>query len=714
MVIKMSKHTRIRIGVDVGGTFTKAVAIDVRTGTVLSKSTLPTTHTSQRGVSEGVVNVLMAILEQSKIKTDDIELISHSTTQAINALLESDTSAVGIVAMGVGPSKKDVTKRTDLRNISGANSNKNGGKSIKTFHEFLDTSHLIGEEEVTNLIKKFKAKGVQVIVATEAFGVDDPSNELFVMNISTKQGLPSTASHEISGVYGLEIRTLTATVNASVLPKTFQVANYIEEAIKDIGITAPLMVMKGDGGVTSMDTFKTKPIMTVLSGPAASVAGALLYLKVTNGIFVEVGGTSTNICIIKNGKPEIRYVTINDHPTCIRSMDVRILGVAGGSMISLRKNRVFHVGPRSAHIAGLKYACFADPQDLDTGKIIMIKPKKTDIEEYVAIKCKNSTYAITNTCAANALEMIDSDDYAFGDQKSAKIALRMLGNYMGVSYHEAATSIILTASFKIQKTIAKIVKEFKLTGQIKLIGGGGGASVLVPFVAKQMGVPYEKAEHADVISSIGVASSMLREEVEQTINDPTPKQIDLVYKKIHAVLVDKGAVPESVVIDSQYIPEKSLLRVTAVGNVDLDSAETSKSVFTLDEARTRASEIIGISKDLIDLSYETDHYIVFTGHVSVKKLFSKKNQHYILVLDRYGKHKLLLKNGRIIQGGKISVIEELDDFLESRQSEIAPKIFCINDLKFSDYSGFTSSSKIIDAIRLDLEKSEKAAVVVEL
>ena len=100
--------------------------------------------------------------------------------------------------------------------------------------------------------------------------------------------------------------------------------------------------------------------------------------------------------------------------------------------------------------------------------------------------------------------------------------------------------------------------------------------------------------------------------------------------------------------------------------------------------------------------------------MSVKKLFSKKNQHYILVLDRYGKHKLLLKNGRIIQGGKISVIEELDDFLESRQSEIAPKIFCINDLKFSDYSGFTSSSKIIDAIRLDLEKSEKAAVVVEL
>lgn len=704
----MPDKTRIRVGIDVGGTFTKAVAIDVKTGAILSKSTLPTTHKSERGVSEGIVHVLTAILTQSKININDIELISHSTTQAINALLESDTSNVGIIAMGVGPSRKDVIKRTDLHDMSDTNRN------ITTFHEFLDTSHLITEDEVSDSIDRLKSRGAEVIVATEAFGVDDPSNELFVMNTSSKRGLPSTGSHELSGVYGLEIRTLTATVNASVLPRTFQVANYIEDAIKRIGVAAPLMIMKGDGGVTSMDTFRTRPILTVLSGPAASVAGALLYLKVTNGIFVEVGGTSTNICIIKNGKPEIRYVTVNNHPTCIRSMDVRILGVAGGSMVSLSKNRISQVGPRSAHIAGLKYSCFADPQDLETGEIISIKPRENDTEEYVAIKCRNGTYAITNTCAANALEMIDAGDYSLGNQESAKTALRMLGKHMGVPYHEAAMSIILTASFEITKTISEIMKEFKLNSSTRLIGGGGGASVLIPFVAKQMGLSYEKAEHADVISSIGVASSMLQEEIEQTMDDPTPEQIDLVHKKIHTMLVNKGAVPESVVIDSQYIPEKALLRVTAVGNVELDSIETSKNVFTLDDARTRASEIIGISENLIDLSYETDHYVVFTGHVEVKKLFSKKNRHFILVMDRYGKSKLSLENGRIIQGGRISVMEGLDEFLESRHSEVAPKVFCINDLKLSDYSSLTSSSKIMDAIRLDLEKSERAAVIVEM
>ncbi|MBM2819491.1 MAG: hydantoinase/oxoprolinase [Nitrosarchaeum sp.] len=691
----MSDPRRIRVGIDVGGTFTKAVAIDVKSGSLLAKSTVPTTHDAEKGVSEGIVTALTKIIHKTGIRVNEIELISHSTTQAINALLESDTSKVGIIAMGVGPSKKDVVKRTNLQDAA-----INNNQDIKTCHEFLDTSHLITESEVINTINRLKKKGAEVIVATEAFGVDDPSNELFVMANASKLGIPSTASHEISGIYGLEIRTLTAAVNASVLPKTFQVANFVEDAIRKTGVAAPLMIMKGDGGVSSMDTFRTKPILTILSGPAASVAGALLYLKVTNGIFVEVGGTSTNICIIRNGKPEIRYVTIKDHPTCIRSMDVRILGVAGGSMVGLDQNRVSHVGPRSAHIASLKYSCFADPEDLKTGKIILIKPRSNDKSEYVAIKCDKETYAITNTCAANALEMIEKEDYAFANQESAKIAMKTLGEYLGVPYHEIAMSIIQTASFEITKTISKILKEFKMNpSHTALIGGGGGASVLVPFVAKQLGIKYEKAEHAEVISSIGVASSMLQEEIEQTMIEPTPEKINQIHKKIHAMLIDKGAVPESVVINSEYVSDKSLLRVTAIGNVELDSAETSKNIFTLDDARKRASEIIEISKDLIDLSYETDHYFVFIGRIEV---------------DRYGKPKLSLKNGKIFQGGKIAILEELYEYLESRRSDIAPKVYLLDDLRLVDYSSLTSSPRIVDAVRDELVHSEKGAILIEI
>ncbi|MFB5609453.1 MAG: methylhydantoinase, partial [Nitrosarchaeum sp.] len=116
----------------------------------------------------------------------------------------------------------------------------------------------------------------------------------------------------------------------------------------------------------------------------------------------------------------------------------------------------------------------------------------------------------------------------------------------------------------------------------------------------------------------------------------------------------------------------------------------------------------------IDLSYETDHYFVFTGHLEVKKLFSKKNQHHILILDRYGKQKLSIKNGKLFQGGKITLLEELDDYLESRHSEIAPKVYLLNDLKLVDYSSLVNPSDILDAIRAELIGSEKAAILIDL
>lgn len=704
----MKRSRRIRIGIDVGGTFTKAVGIDISSGKVLAKSTVPTTHNGMTGVSEGIVDVLAKLLSSSDIELDQIELIAHSTTQAINALLESDTAKVGIIGMGVGPEKHNIIKRTNLQDSS-----INSRQDLKTAYRFLDTSHLITESEVQGAIDELKNEGVAVIVTSEAFSVDDPSNEMFVMKTAMAQNMPATASHEISGIYGLEIRTLTAAINASVLPKTMEVANFVERAVRKTGVSAPLMIMKGDGGVTDMQTFKTKPILTILSGPAASVAGALLYLKVTNGIFVEVGGTSTNICIIRNGKPEIRYVTIKDHPTCIRSMDVRVLGVAGGSMIKLKDNRVWKVGPRSAHIAGLKYSCYADPEDLKTGEIVLIKPRPNDKEEYVAIKCKGETYAITNTCAANALGMIEEGDYAFADRTAAKIAIGILAKKVGVSVSEMALSIIQTASFEITKTISHILKEFKMDKtKTTIVGGGGGASVMVPFIAKQLGIPYQKAEHAEVISSIGVASSMIQEELEHTITNPTIEQISNIHKKIHAIIVERGAVPESIVINSEYIPEKSVLRVTAIGNVEYD--KSAKNIFTLEDAIKRACDIMKLQKELVELSFENDSYFVFTGHIKQKTIIGKKKHHHIMILDRFGRMRLSIKNGRLFQGGTLSVIEEFEEFFESRHDEIAPQVYLLNDLKLMDFSGLISASNIIKAVKQELDGFTKSAVIVEL
>ncbi len=125
------------------------------------------------------------------------------------------------------------------------------------------------------------------------------------------------------------------------------------------------MVMRGDGGATDLSGFRRAPARTLYSGPAASVAGALRSSRIEDAVIVEVGGTSTNVAAIRRGRPALSYVQIASHATAIRALDVRVLGVAGGSMLRVRRDRVYGVGPRSAHIAGLPYACFLSAADFD-------------------------------------------------------------------------------------------------------------------------------------------------------------------------------------------------------------------------------------------------------------------------------------------------------------------------------------------------------------
>ena len=698
---------RVRIGIDVGGTFTKAVALDVKTGVILSKFTVPTTHQSANGVSDGIIQALRNIID-SGIDPAEVEIISHSTTQAINALLESDTSCVGIISMGVSAEKRSIINRTNLSSIN------DSAFSIESVHTFLDTSHLITEDEVSEIISNLKSRGAQVIVASEAFSVDDPSNESFVMDIAKNMGIPATASHELSGVYGLEIRTLTSAINASVLPKTFQVANFVENAISQTGIPAPLLIMKGDGGATSMDTFRNKPILTILSGPAASISGALLYLKVVDGIFIEVGGTSTNICVIKDGKPQFSYVRVNNYPTCIRSMDVRIMGVAGGSMIQLFKNHIQKIGPRSAHIAGLKYSCFADIEDIRTGKIIMVHPHG-DTNDYVAIQCDNSTYAITNTCAANALGLINDNDYSKSNTGSAIQTMKILAKFLDSSYTLVAMSILQTSSFEITKAVTRILKDYSLdTCTTRIIGGGGGASVLAPFVAKQLGMSFELAEHADVISSIGVALSMLREEFEYTLSNPTSAQISDIQKQAYKVMTSRGAVPESIMISSDYITDKSLLRVTAVGNVAMDSSETSHNVFTKPQLLERASNLSHIDPLMLKTIFESEHYTIYTSLTIQKRLFLKEKRNAVIVIDKFGHLKHLLKHAKVFTGTPDSILKQFDVFMTSLSSDIAPQTIIVDSFTITDYSSITSKQQLVVAVKDYVSKSNDFVLIIHL
>jgi N-methylhydantoinase A len=693
--------SRVRIGVDVGGTFTKSVAIDMNTGKIIGKVTVPTSHFSEEGVSAGIVESLIKLIRREHISESDIELISHSTTQAVNALLEGDTTKVGIIGMGVNLEKSDIVKRTNLGNVKlGPN------KYMETCYRFLDTSKFLDKEEILQIIKELKEEGAKVIIVSEAYGVDDPSNELYVME---RSDLPATAGHELTGIYGLEIRTLTAAINASILLKAIGTAKYVEKAVRQQKISAPITIMKGDGGVTDLNTFKTKPILTVLSGPAASVAGALLHLRILNGIFIEVGGTSTNICIIKNGKPEVKYVTIMDHPTCIKSLDVRVVGIAGGSLVRWSGKKITDVGPRSAHISGLKYSCFAEPQDLEGGQIVTFMPKKGDPIDYIGIEVgAGKRFAITTTCAANALGRIPDNDYAKGNQKSAQLALSILGKRLGMDMEEIATKILEISTTKILQTIRTLMREYRLKDEkLVIIGGGGGASVLVPMLAAKLNCQYRIANNSEVISSIGVCTASIREEREKIINNPSPDEISSFIQEVEKIAVSKGALPESISTQSEYINEKSLLRVTVYGNMNLDVGSNDRKEIDDEEAEILACELFGINEG-VQRIYDMKDYYIFACEIHKKKLFLKSKKQPVLVLDKYGHVKISVENADIYSGSPLEMKEKIQSLIDDHglsKDELAPQIHIVDGKRLLDFSGLSSTAHVIKAVTEELDKT---------
>ncbi len=129
----------------------------------------------------------------------------------------------------------------------------------------------------------------------------------------------------MSGLYGLELRAVTAAINASILPIAITTAGFVEAGVAAAGVDSPVMVMRGDGGATDIAGFRREPARTLYSGPAASVAGVLRFTQIADGVVVEIGGTSTNVAAIKSGQPKLSYVQVASHATALRALDVRVL-----------------------------------------------------------------------------------------------------------------------------------------------------------------------------------------------------------------------------------------------------------------------------------------------------------------------------------------------------------------------------------------------------
>jgi N-methylhydantoinase A/oxoprolinase/acetone carboxylase beta subunit len=202
----------------------------------------------------------------------------------------------------------------------------------------------LARETILRVRERVSAFGVSAM-----FGVRNPEHEIrlrgLIRELSSK---PVTCGHELSSGLDAPRRALTVALNARMVPTIHELILSMQEIMRRKHISAPLMMVKGDGSLVNLETALRQPVGTVLSGPAASVIGAHALSGVENAIIADMGGTTTDIAIVTGGQPELDYegVRIGDCRPMVEAVRVFSLGLGGDSEVQFGGSKGIEIGPR--------------------------------------------------------------------------------------------------------------------------------------------------------------------------------------------------------------------------------------------------------------------------------------------------------------------------------------------------------------------------------
>lgn len=324
-----------QLGLDTGGTYTDAVLVDDDQRIVATKKSL-TTHGDLIHGLRGAANAVLS--DQLR----PITLVSLSTTLATNALVEGRGRPVCLVLIGYRPEQ---LRKANLVDALGRDP-----------HGFIDGGHKASGEPVcelnvvqlTELIESVK-DSVEAFAVSALFAVRNPEHEIQAQKLIHKlTGKPVSCGHSLSSGLDAPRRALTALLNARLIPMIRSLLNAAQVLLDELDISAPLMVVKGDGSLVRAEVAMRSPVETILSGPAASVVGAQFLCKEPLLMVSDMGGTTTDIAMIRDGQPRLSAdgATVGGWRTMVEAIDVRTFGLGGDSRIVFdREQRDFSVGP---------------------------------------------------------------------------------------------------------------------------------------------------------------------------------------------------------------------------------------------------------------------------------------------------------------------------------------------------------------------------------
>ncbi|MFC1912344.1 hydantoinase/oxoprolinase N-terminal domain-containing protein [Chloroflexota bacterium] len=324
----------IFLGIDTGGTYTDAVLLDDEHGIINSAKALTTRY----DLSTGIQNAVRSALPNPK---PDIHLVSLSSTLATNSIVEGKGSPICLILIGYDPQIiADVGfERLSSKHIVFVG----GGHTVKG-----DEQAPLDTEAARKAILKY-APRVAAFAISGYFGVLNPTHELRVKQLVRRlTGLPVTCGHELTTNLDAPIRALTVALNARLIPLLHHLIHAVHKLLATQGITAPLMVVKGDGSLMDATMALERPVETIMSGPAASVIGALYLCQVKDALVIDMGGTTTDIAAVHDGYPSLNHqgARVGGWQTMVEAADIHTTGLGGDSEIHLNEAGDIIAGPR--------------------------------------------------------------------------------------------------------------------------------------------------------------------------------------------------------------------------------------------------------------------------------------------------------------------------------------------------------------------------------
>jgi len=323
---------RLGLGIDAGGTYTDAVLFDFADDTLRQKAKALTTKWDLRvGIDEALDRLDAEALRQ-------VDLVAVSTTLATNAIVEGLGQKVGLLIMPpYGLFEPGDIAHRPIAVIDGRLE--------------IDGTEIapIDPDQVRRVAREMLAAQQVGAFAVAGFAShNNPAHELEVQRVLREETrLAVTCGHEVSEGLNYRVRAATAALNARIIPCLQELLEEVRGSLARRGIRAATMVVRSDGSLMSVPAALERPIETILSGPAASVAGACHLAACGDAVVVDVGGTTTDTAVIENGAVRTCEdgASVGGWRTHVRALDMRTLGLGGDSHV-VREKRRLHIGPR--------------------------------------------------------------------------------------------------------------------------------------------------------------------------------------------------------------------------------------------------------------------------------------------------------------------------------------------------------------------------------